>query len=61
MNEQEKKRSNNERVLQVDHETFTPLVFSIYRGMGIQCNKSYSWLSRLIFDKRNSSKLTTMN
>ena len=41
INEQEKKRAYNERILQVDHGTFTPLVFSI-NGMGRECQKFYS-------------------
>ena len=62
MNEQEKKKSCNERVLQVDYGTFTPLVFSVYRGMvGRECNTSYSRLSQLISDKRNLLKSIAMN
>ena len=61
MNKHEKKRSNNKRVLQVDHETFTPLVFSIYGSMGRECNMFYSRLSELISDKRNLPKSITMN
>ena len=34
MNEQEKKRAYNERILQIDHGTFTPLEFSISSSMG---------------------------
>ena len=34
MNEQEKKRSYNEKIPQIDHGTFTPLVFSINGSMG---------------------------
>ena len=34
MNERGKKRSYNERLLQVDHGTFTPLVLSINGCMG---------------------------
>ena len=60
MNEHEKKRSYNERVLQVDHGTFTPLAFSIYVSVGRECNTFYSRLSQLISDKRNLSKLITM-
>ena len=30
MNEQERKRTYNERILQIQHGTFTPYVFSIY-------------------------------
>ena len=37
MNEQEKKRAYNERILQVDHGTFTPLVFSVNGSMGREC------------------------
>ena len=61
MNEREKKRSYIERVLQVDYETFKPLVFSNYRSMRRECNMFYSRLSQLISDKRNLSKSITMN
>ena len=37
MNEQEKKRAFNERILQIDHGTFKPLVFSINSSMGRRC------------------------
>ena len=53
MNELKKKRSYNERVLEVDHGTFTPLVFSVYGSMGRICNTFYSRLSQLISYKRN--------
>ena len=36
INENEK-REYNERVLQVDHGTFTPLVFSFFGSMGREC------------------------
>ena len=61
MNELEKKRSYNEQVLQVEHGTFTPLVFSIYDSMGRECNTFYSRLSQSISDKRDLSKSITMN
>ena len=61
MNEHEEKRSYIERVLQVDHRKFTPLVFSIYGSMGRECNTFYSRLSQLISDKTNLSKSITMN
>ena len=41
MNEQEKKRAYNERILQMDHNTFTPLRFSINGIMGRECQKFY--------------------
>ena len=34
VNEKEKKRQYNERILQVEHGTFTPLVMSTTGGMG---------------------------
>ena len=41
MNEQENKRAYNERILQIDHGTFSPLVFSINGSMGRECQKFY--------------------
>ena len=61
MNELKKKRSYNERVLQVEHGTFTPLVFSIYGSMGREYNTFSSRLSQLISDKINLRKSITMN
>ena len=52
-NENEKKRGYNERVLQVENGTFTPLVFSIHGGMGQECKSFYQRLSSLIAEKRN--------
>ena len=54
-------RSYNERVLQVDHDTFTPLVFSIYGSMGGECHKFYSRLSDLLSEKRNLPKSVVAN
>ena len=34
MNEQKKKRADNERVLQIDHGTFTPLIFQFMEVLG---------------------------
>ena len=48
-------------MLQVDHGTFTALVFSIYGSMRRECNMCYSWLSQLISDKRNLLKSIIIN
>ena len=53
MNEQEKKRAYNEIILQIDHGTFTPLVFSINGSMGRECQKLYSRLAQMISEKRD--------
>ena len=37
MNEQEKKQASNERILQIDHSTFTSPFFSINGSMGREC------------------------
>ena len=47
MNEQEKKRANNERTFKIDHSTFTPLVFSISGKMGRECQKFYLRLAQM--------------
>ena len=51
-NEKEKKRLYNERIMQVEYGTFTPLVMSATRGMGRESSKFYSRLSELISEKR---------
>ena len=54
-------KSYKEQVLQVNHETFTPLVFSVYGSIGRECNTFYSRLCQLISDKRNLPKSITLN
>ena len=41
-NESSKKREYNQRILQVEHGSFTPLVFSSFGGMGIECSNFYN-------------------
>ena len=43
-NEKEKKRNYNDRVINVDNGSFTPLIFSIHGGMGRECNTFCSCL-----------------
>ena len=54
INEKEKKLYYNNRILQIQHGTFTPLVFSIYGSMGKECAKFYSKLAEMLSDKRNA-------
>ena len=58
---QEKKREYNERVLQIEHGTFTPLVYSTYKSTGRECHTFYSRLSNLLSGKCDLPKLITMN
>ena len=52
INENEKKKQYNERVLQVDHGSFTPLVMSLNGGFGRECGQFYSKLAKQIAEKR---------
>ena len=51
-NEMEKKRKYNERILQVENGSFTPLVFSVNGGMGKEANKCYSRIAEKLAKKR---------
>ena len=44
-NENEKKREYGERVLNVEHGSFTPLVFTCFGGMSNECTSFYNRLS----------------
>ena len=61
INEKEKKRNYNNRILKIKNGTFTPLVFSIYGGMGRESTKVYSKRAELLSDKRKESKSLTVN
>ena len=51
--ENSKKRAYRERVQQVEHGTFTPLVFTCYGGMSVECLKFYNHISDKISEKRD--------
>ena len=46
-NEHEKKRVCNEGILEIDHDTFTPLVFSINGSVRRECQKFYLRLAQI--------------
>ena len=52
MNEKEKKKTYNHRLIQIEHSTFTPLIFSATGGMGRECKKFYHRLAEKISEKR---------
>lgn len=54
-NEAEKKNQYNERVLEVENGCFTPLVFSIYGGMGRECQTFYHRLAEDIAAKKKQN------
>ena len=51
-NENEKKKSYCDRVLQIENGTFTPLVFATNGGMGKECGRFYKRLAEMIAEKR---------
>ena len=52
-NENAKKREYAERILNVEHGSFTPLVFSCMGGMSTECSHFYNRVADKISEKRN--------
>ena len=52
INEREKKRQYNERILEVEHGSFTPWAVTALGGMGREASKFYSRLSESIAERR---------
>ena len=44
-NENEKKRNYNQRIINIDHGTFTPLVFSCFGGASRECSRFYEGIN----------------
>ena len=59
--EQEKRRHYEERVREVEHATFTPLVLSVTGGMGRAATTFYSRLASMISEKRSTQYSNTLN
>ena len=59
--EREKKRSYNDRILNIDRGTFTPLVFSTAGGMGKESEAYHRRLAQVIADKRKESYSSFMS
>jgi hypothetical protein len=58
--EKGKKRAYEQRILEVEHGSFTPLVFSTTGSMGRQASIFYSRLAHLLAEKRHQSYGTMM-
>ena len=52
INEREKKRHYNERVLEIEQGSFSPMVFSAFGGMARECSMVFKRLIDLLADKR---------
>ena len=59
--EREKKRKYNDRVLQVEKGSFSPLIFSTTGGMGPESTKYHKKVAELIAVKRGESYPDVMN
>ena len=59
-NENEKKRQYNQRILQIEHGSFTPLVFSCFGGMSRECSRFFSQAADKLSEKRKTSKSVVM-
>ena len=55
MHEKEKKVKYAARVVEVEHGTFTPLVFSCFGGMSRECGAFYRKLAEKLAEKRHIS------
>ena len=61
MNENDKKDDYNDRVLQVEHGSFTPLVFCLNGGKGRECRTFYQRLCQMLAEKRSLNYNFVMN
>ena len=59
--EQEKKRTYNERIIQVEKGSFTPIVVSTFGGMGQEAESFHKRLALLISEKRHKSYSHVVN
>ena len=59
--EREKKRAYNERILQVEKGSFSPLTFSTTGGMGPECTRFHKRVAELIAAKRGEQYSDVLN
>ena len=60
-NELEKRRAYDERIREVEHGSFSPLVFSTAGGMGATANVVYKRIASLIAEKHGKTYSKTIN
>ena len=61
LHKKEKKRQYSSRVLDIEHGTFTPLIFTTTGGMGKECLNYHSRLAELIAIKKGEDKAKTIS
>ena len=55
-NESKKKREYNQRILQLEYGSFTPLVFSCFRGTIRECSRLFSHTAERLANRRKEPK-----
>ena len=60
-NENNKKRSYNNRIIQVEKGTFTPVVLSSLGGLGVESGRFVSKLVELVSHKKNLERSVVAN
>ena len=60
-NEREKKRHYNQRVIQIEHASFTPLVFSAYGGCSRETKQAIATLADRLAEKKDTKISTVTN
>ena len=55
-NENKKNREYNQQILQVEHGSFTPLVFSCFGGMSRECSRFCSHTAERLANRRKEPK-----
>jgi len=58
--EEEKKRSYNQRIIDIEHGTFTPLVIGTNGGMGEECQRFIKQLAALLSRKQSEKYASTI-
>ena len=61
MHENEKKRAYNERVLQIEKGSFTPIVVSTFGGMGKEADRHHKRIATLIAMKKKENYADVIN
>ena len=59
--EQAKKREYNERVLEIEHGTFTQLIFGTIGGMGQECTRFVLALAKKLVEKQSDDYSVVMS
>ena len=57
--EDKKRKAYNHRIIEIEHGTFTPLVFSSFGGMGAECLIFYNRLAECVAKKREEEVAIT--